>query len=143
MTKYRWIALVMAVVLLMTAVGAATATITNQEPEPQMDTSEQTSLIYGDYFVGVVELNEEAAIALESQVGDLQGWIEGIVGKRAEDAMQECIIRILQDKENTYLTKTQKDDFGKACNDRGIYYIDYDSIPDDLKASLLKQAKLN
>ena len=159
--KARVVSLIVVVVALVFAAGIATASMTMQpNGEPQVlqeqaiitadpangiiDVSEQASYIWGDFFVGVVPLSETASIALEWQVGDLQAWMDSVVGKRAEDSIDEMLVRILDDDTNTYLTPRQKIDFGTACmTEYDTYVITYDRIPDELVAVVIKQADLN
>lgn len=98
------------------------------------------SYVFGTYFVGVVELSEAGATALESQVGDLQEWIEGIVEKRTRDAIDECVVRILQDKDDFYLTAEDKSEYMDQLESRGIWIATLDEIPDELKAELILKA---
>lgn len=143
MRKRVWV--VVLVWLMVAAFGSwsvATAVVNTTGETPPPDPKANNAYIIGDYFVGVVQLSEEAAKALEWQVGDLQGWIEGVVYEKASDSMDEMIVRILDDQEDLYLTKAQKQQFSAACADAGVYLVTLDTIPAELKAELVKLANV-
>lgn len=108
----------------------------------QVETSYTDAYLFGDYFVGIVELSDAGAKVLESQVGDLETWIESVVYDRTDKAMKETLNKILDDTADRYLTKEQKTQFMIDMAARGIYWVDYDSIPDDLRAQLVMMADL-
>lgn len=138
---------ILAVMLIVGAVVGIGATMQDSKAEPQADIQFQAApvtqiYLVGDYFVGVVPLSEAGARALQWQVGDLSPWIEGVVYKRAEEAVRELVVRALQDKTELYLTKVQKDAFGAELISRGIFPLDYTDIPEDLIATLVLQCKV-
>lgn len=151
MTQFRKGILIgmLAISLVIGVIFGVGAVQVSNEPQPAVQASihpqmyeQPQAYLYGDYFVAVVPLSEAGARALEWQVGDLDEWIGQQVYKRAQDASEELLIRALQDTTNMYLTKLQKEAFGAEMIKRGIYLCTYEAIPDDLKAQMVIECRV-
>ena len=145
MKKRTWVLIIVVAI----AISVLSATVTGariqvqEQEQPQIKVGEASAYMYGNYFIATVPLSEAGTKALQGQVGDLATWIEGVVYGRAEDAVHETVIRILMDDADFYLTKAQKDAWAGEMTKRGIYLVTYESIPDDLKAELIKLVDQN
>lgn len=148
MTQFRKGLLIgaLAISLVIGTIFGVGAVQVSNEPQPEVVTEEQIDFtqayLYGDYFMAIVGLSESGAKALESQVGDLDTWIGNTVRQRTEAAVDELLVRALQDTTDTYLTKKQKTAFMLEMANRGICWIDHTTIPSDLIDSLILQMKV-
>lgn len=137
------ISVLLTLTLTLSTVFTVSAVV-KQTPEEitTIEKSDNYAYLYGSYLVAGVQLSEAGAKALQSQVGDIQQWVETTVYKRADDAINESLVKIIYDTEYKYLTKEQIDDIGADMLNDGIFLISYDQLPNEYKERLIIEADL-
>lgn len=90
----------------------------------------------------IVRISKEEEKALLCDMIDIQEWLDNIVHEKARRCMDMIITAALDDTTHTILLPNEKQDAVNALYDAGIIIDTVKHIPDELRDTIVDQARV-